>query len=95
MKQLLFEPSLDFSMKQGQGILMTDKEYSEVVETAFAPLSGVAFESARAQALESGQSVLQTERGKLYRIYPDGRKEFVKFVPDPVAVTPGQKVFLG
>lgn len=73
---------------------MTDKEYSEVVETAFAPLSGVAFESARTQALESGKSVLQTENGKLYRIYPDGRKEFIKSVPDPIAVTPGERISL-
>lgn len=71
---------------------MTAKEYSETIETAFAPLSGVAFSSACKQAFQIGQSVLQVHDGALYRVYPDGRRDFVKTVSTSVNVTSGTVV---
>jgi 7-cyano-7-deazaguanine synthase in queuosine biosynthesis len=71
---------------------MTAKEYSETIETAFAPLSGVAFSSACEQALQEGESVLQVHDGALYRVHPDGRKEFIKAVSTSVNVKSGTTV---
>jgi len=39
--------------------------------------------------LASGQSVLQSEGGFIYRQYPDGRKEKVKEIEPPMPATPG------
>ena len=71
---------------------MTAKEYSETIETAFAPLSGAAFSSAREQALQVGQSVLQVHDGALYRVYPNGRRDFIKSVQASVNVKSGTTV---
>jgi hypothetical protein len=73
---------------------MTAKEYSETIETAFAPLSGVAFSSACEQALQGGESVLQVHDSALYRVHPDGRKDFIKTVSTPVDVKSGTTVRL-
>ncbi|MEI8386811.1 MAG: hypothetical protein WCG76_04355 [Verrucomicrobiota bacterium] len=54
-------------------------------------MSGQAFATARDHVLASGQSVLQSERGTIYRVYPDGRKEVVKQIEPPTSATPGSK----
>lgn len=73
-----------------QDILMINGD-SEAIETAFAQLSGEAFSSALDRALQAGNSVLLSEGNSLYRIYPDGRKEFVKSIDAPIAVVPNQQ----
>lgn len=72
---------------------MTDQE-SEIqnLESKFPPVSGSAFAAARARVLGSGQSVLQSEGGFIYRVFPDGRKEVVKQIEQPMVVTPGTKL---
>jgi len=72
---------------------MSDQE-SEVqrLESQFPPISGSAFAAARAKVLASGQSVLQSEGGFIYRVFPDGRKEMVKQIEPPTRVTPGRKI---
>ena len=74
---------------------MTAKEYSETIETAFPPLSGAAFSSACESAFQSGQSVLQVYEGSLFRVYSDGRREFIKSVQSPVSVEPGKIIRIG
>lgn len=71
---------------------MTDDE-NEIrrLENQFPPVSGSAFAAARQRVLASGQSVLQSEGGTIYRVFPDGRKELVKQVEPPIWVTPGTK----
>jgi hypothetical protein len=83
---------LIFQQKEGRLLAMTAKEYSETIETAFAPLSGVAFSSACEQALQVGQSVLQVHDGALYRVHPDGRRDFIKTVLTSVNVESGTTV---
>ena len=73
---------------------MKPTEQTEPLETAFAELSGVAFDQARAQALRSGQGVLQVEDGALYRCFADGRKDFIKKVEGPVRIDPNKPVKL-
>ena len=74
---------------------MSDPEKEiQRLEAAFASLSGVAFSEARKRVLASGQSVLQSEGGHIYRVFPDGRKELVKEIEPPITVTPGTKITL-
>ncbi len=72
---------------------MPDQE-SEIqrLESQFPPVSGSAFVAARKLVLESGQSVLQSENGFIYRVYPDGRKELVKRIDPPIQVVLGEKL---
>ena len=69
---------------------MSDQETEiERLESLFPPSSGVAFASAREKVLASGQSVLQSEDGSIYEVFPDGRKVLVKRIEPPTTVTPG------
>ena len=65
------------------------------LEDQFPLCSGVAFYDARKQVLDSGQSVLQTEDGGLYEVFPDGCKVFLKKTEPPVKGQPGLKISLG
>jgi hypothetical protein len=69
---------------------MNTPQSSETIETAFAQLSGVAFDKARDLALSSGQGVLQVESGALYRCFAEGRKEFIKKVAPSVRIDPSK-----
>ena len=69
---------------------MSDQDIQEL-ESQFPAVSGQAFATARDHVLASGQSVLQSERGTIYRVYPDGRKEVVKQIEPPTSATPGSK----
>ncbi len=61
---------------------MSDQELQKL-ENQFPAFSGVAFATARKQVLQSGQSVLQSENGVIYEVFPDGRKVEVKKVEPP------------
>ena len=69
---------------------MSDQDI-QILESQFTAVSGQAFATARDHVLASGQSVLQSERGTIYRVYPDGRKEVVKQIEPPTSATPGSK----
>ena len=64
------------------------------LERQFPPASGVAFAAARELALASGQSVLQSEDGSIFEVFPDGHRQLVKTVEPPITVTIGSKVIL-
>lgn len=69
---------------------MPDQETEiQRLESQFPPVSGEAFAVARERVLASGQSVLQSEGGFIYRVFPDGRKERVKAIEPRTPVTPG------
>jgi hypothetical protein len=57
-----------------------------------AEASGSAFAAARAQVLASGQSVLQSEQGFIYEVFPDGRRVRVKQTEPPTPVQAGRKI---
>ena len=69
---------------------MSDQDI-QLLESQFPAVSGQAFAEARENVLASGQSVLQSEGGTIYRVYPDGRKEAVKQIEPPTAAIPGSK----
>lgn len=61
----------------------------QILEKDFPMRSGIAFAAASKLVLDSGQSVLQSDGGYLFRIFPDGRREEVKRIEPPTPVTPG------
>lgn len=67
---------------------MSDQEI-QALESQFPPVSGQAFADARALVLASGQCVLQSEGGFVFRVFPDGRKELVKQIEPPTPVKAG------
>lgn len=68
---------------------MSDQEIQQL-ENQFPAVSGSAFAAARDRVLASGQSVLQSEEGVIYRVFPDGRKERVKEIEPPTHAVAGQ-----
>jgi hypothetical protein len=67
---------------------MSDQEI-ESLENQFPPVSGQAFADARKRVLASGQCVLQSEGGSVFRVFPDGRKELVKKIDPPIPAIAG------
>lgn len=66
------------------------EEAITLLEAKVPALSGVAFADARRHVLESGQSVLQSENGVIYEVFPDGRKVRIKEVTPPQSVVSGR-----
>ena len=64
------------------------------LETGFPALSGLAFTAARKATLALGESVLQSEQGVIYEVFPDGRRIERKRVEPPVPIATGTKVVL-
>lgn len=72
---------------------MPDHENNiETLESQFPAISGSAFVAARAVVLASGQSVLQSEGGVIYEVFPDGRRVPVKQIEPPMADVYGRKI---
>ena len=67
---------------------MSDQEI-QALESQFPSMSGQAFADARAHVLASGQCVLQSEGGFVFRVFPDGRKEVVKQIEPPTPAIAG------
>jgi hypothetical protein len=62
------------------------------LESLFASTAGVTFNEALNKALNSGQSVLQSDQGFIYEVFPDGTRKRVKAVAPPTPVEPGKKI---
>jgi hypothetical protein len=67
---------------------MSDQDI-EKLESQFPAISGLAFVAARAQVLASGQSVLESQDGVIYEVFPDGRRVPVKKIEPPTQVVTG------
>lgn len=62
------------------------------LESSFPALSGSVFETARKQALASGQDVVQSENGRLYKVSPDNKKVPIKNIEPPTRMVSGIKI---
>jgi len=72
---------------------MSDQEkIIQELESRFPTLSGVTFNAALKQTLASGQSVLQSDQGVIYEVFPDGTRRRVKEIEPPTLVEPGKKI---
>lgn len=67
---------------------MSDQDIQKL-ESQFPALSGAAFAAARQRVLASGQSVLQSEDGVIYEVFPDGRRVPVKRIEPPTQFQSG------
>jgi hypothetical protein len=65
-----------------------------ILEAQIASGSSTTFESARIDTLASGQYVLSTDKGVIYREAPDGTREAVKKIDPPISVQMGSVVQL-
>jgi len=73
--------------------VMSEQEINiEIMENQFPAVSGLAFADARDRVLASGQSVLQSEHGYIYEVFPNGRRVVVKKIEPPTVVVPGSKI---
>ncbi len=61
------------------------------LEAAFPIASGVAFSQARSEALKAGLSVMQSENGSIYQIFPDGTRKLLKQIPPATKLPAGTK----
>jgi hypothetical protein len=74
---------------------MSDQEKKiQELESLFPALSGVTFNAALKQTLASGQSVLQSDQGVIYEVFPDGTRRRVKEIEPPTPVELGKKITL-
>lgn len=67
---------------------MTEAEL-DFQEQAIPRLASAAFTAAFWHALAAGQEVVVARDGKLIKIYPDGREEFLKDIEKRISVRPG------
>lgn len=67
---------------------MSDQEI-QTLENQFPAASGPAFVTARNRMLEAGESVLQSENGIIYKVFPDGRRLEVKKTEPPTQFVVG------
>jgi hypothetical protein len=74
---------------------MSDQEKNiELLEAEFPAMAGPVFAAAREQVLASGQSVLQSELGNIYEVFPDGRRVFVKAIEPPTLVGSVRRIII-
>ena len=67
---------------------MSDQDIQQM-ESQFPTVSGSAFAAARERVLASGQSVLESQNGVIYEVFPDGRRVEVKKVEPPTQYAAG------
>jgi len=71
--------------------MRTDKEI-DFLEKHIPELAEGSIKKAYYNALSSGMSVLEAKGDKIIKTYPDGREEFVKYVPPSVKVNMKLKI---
>lgn len=71
-----------------------DEQQIEQLESVFPAASGVAFSKAYQQAVQAGLSVVVSENGAIFEIFPDGQRQLIKTIALPTPAQPGQKLAL-
>ena len=73
-------------------IMIQDEQTMRELEEQFPSLSGVAFSAAYRESLKAGLSVLISENGYIYEVFPDGSRKMIKQVELPTHVQPGKPI---
>ncbi len=68
----------------------TAEKTMQFLEEHIPELAQSAVTQAYWQALASGSSVLQSENGAIYEVFPDGTRKFIKTTTPPNAVAVGE-----
>ncbi len=66
-----------------------DEKTLQFLETQLPAVSGSAFADARLQTLAAGRSVLQSENGVIFEVFPDGTRIERKRIDAPEQFTKG------
>jgi hypothetical protein len=72
----------------------SDDQQIGQLESSFPATAGNAFSKAYDEAINAGLSVVASDNGSLFEVFPDGRRRFLKDIDPPVAAEPGQKLIL-
>jgi hypothetical protein len=73
---------------------MSDQEKEiQALEDQFPALAASAFAAARESALSAGHSVVESENGRLYEVFPDGNRVLIKKIAKPKRVVRGSFTF--
>ena len=74
---------------------MPDQETTiSYLEKQIPAVSGAAVTMAYWKTLNSGGSVLETDGGAIYEVFPDGIRRFVKQIEPPIPVEYGQRIVI-
>lgn len=74
---------------------MSEQEKKIVqLESLISSSAGITFSQARQQTLDAGQSVMQSEQGVIFEVFPDGTRKRIKEIEPPTAVEPGKKIII-
>ncbi len=68
-----------------------DEQQMEQLEREYPAASGAAFSKAYQQAVQTGLSVVVSENGAIFEVFPDGQRRFVKSITPPTPAEPGRK----
>lgn len=74
-------------------IAIEEKELDHL-EQHIPELAQAAVTQAYWQALAAGSSVLESDNGVIYEVFPDGTRKVVKMIEPPTCVTIGEKWIL-
>jgi hypothetical protein len=64
------------------------------LEAQFPLVAATAFAAARERALAAGLSLLESQEGVLFEVFPDGRRVYVKRIEPPLYYVPGTKFII-
>lgn len=74
---------------------MPDNETAlDYLESQIPALAESAINVAYWKTLASGQSVMESDDGAIYEVFPDGTRRFVKQIERPTPVQRGQKILI-
>ena len=79
---------------KGLTAMTFDEKRIEELEESFPSLSGSAFSRAFRQTLDSGLSVLVSDKGFIYEVFPNGTRKKIKKIEAPTVVELGKKITL-
>ena len=70
---------------------MLSEEEIEELERQFPEMAGAAFAAARAEALATGLSVVESRDAMLWEVFPDGTRRAIKAIEPPTPVVKGSR----
>ncbi len=71
-----------------------DDQQFEQLEASFAAAAGAVFSKAYDRAIKAGLSVVVSDNGAIYEVFPDGHRRLVKTITPPSPAQPGRKLTL-
>lgn len=72
----------------------SEDERIERLESSFAEASGGVFSNAYNLAIKAGLSVVVSDNGAIYEVFPDGQRKLIKNITPPSPAQPGRKLKL-